>query len=125
MMVDDSITGRFKRLYEDMYAKINRKDGHIRLVKRVIGIPGDEVDIHDGAVYVNGEKLVEQYIEVPTGAKSHYDYPITVGDDEYFCLGDNRTVSFDSRDFGVVPREKIEGKVLIRFWPFKKLGTVN
>lgn len=122
--VDDSISARFKRLYDDMFAKINKKEGHLRLVKRVIGVPGDEVEIKDGFVFINGEQLDEPYLEVPTGAKS-LEYPLTVEDGFYFCLGDNRTVSYDSRDFGPVPIEKIEGKVLFRFWPLNKIGSVD
>jgi len=124
MVVDNSISGRFKRLYDDMFAKIKNDEGHLRLVKRVVGLPGDEIEIKDGFVYINGKKLDEPYLSVETSAKS-LDYPFVVPDGEYFCLGDNRTVSFDSRDFGPVPVEKIEGKVLIRFWPFSKIGTVN
>lgn len=122
--VDNSLSGKFKRLYDDMFAKFNNKEGHLRLVKRVIGVPGDVIDIKDGYVYVNNEKLSEPYLEVQTSAKG-LAYPLTVPDDTYFCMGDNRTVSYDSRDFGCVPIEKIEGKVLIRFWPLSKLGIVN
>jgi signal peptidase I len=106
--VDNSLSARFKRLYDDMFAKINKKEGHLRLVKRVIGIPGDVIDIRDGFVYINDEKLDEPYLSVPTGAKS-LTYPLTVDEGMYFCMGDNRTVSYDSRDFGAVPVEKIEG----------------
>ncbi len=122
--VDSSLSGKFKRLYDDMFAKFNNKEGHLRLVKRVIGVPGDIIDIKDGYVYINDEKLDEPYLEVQTSSKG-LSYPLTVPDDTYFCMGDNRTVSYDSRDFGCVPIEKIEGKVLIRFWPFSKMGIVN
>lgn len=122
--VNHSISARFKRLYDDMFAKLNKKEGHLRLVKRVIGMPGDVIEIKDGFVFINGEQLDEPYLEVPTSAKS-LEYPLTVPDDFYFCMGDNRTVSYDSRDFGPVPIEKIEGKVLFRFWPLNKIGVVN
>jgi len=122
--VDNSVSARFKRLYDDMFSKINKKEGHLRLVKRVIGVPGDEIEIKDGFVYVNGQKLDEPYLEVPTSAKS-LNYPLIIEEGNYFCLGDNRTVSFDSRDFGPVPEEKIEGKVLFRFWPLSKIGAVD
>lgn len=122
--VDNSVSGKFKRLYDDMFAKFNGKEGHLRLVKRVIGIPGDVIDIKDGFVYVNDEKIDEPYIEAQTAAKG-LPYPLTVPDDCYFCLGDNRAVSYDSRDFGCVPIEKIEGKVLIRFWPMNKISIID
>lgn len=124
LYVDDSVSARFKRLYDDMLSKINREEGHLRLVKRVIGVPGDVIEIKDGLVYRNGEALVEDYITVLTGAKT-MEYPLTVPEGQYFVLGDNRTVSYDSRDFGCIPAEKIEGKLLLRFWPLNKFGGVD
>jgi len=122
--VNNTIPARIKRLYEDMLSKIRQKDGHLRLVKRVIGLPGDEINIEDGYVFVNGERLEEEYLSVPTNAKN-LDYPLIVQEDSYFVLGDNRTVSLDSRDFGSVPIEKIEGRVMFRFWPVNKFGLVK
>ena len=107
-----------------MFAKIDNKEGHLRLVKRIIGVPGDEIEFKNGYVYVNGNKVDEPYLTVVTAAKG-LPYPLIVPDGTYFCLGDNRTVSYDSRDFGCVPYEKIEGKVLLRFWPMNKLGPVH
>jgi len=122
--VNNSIGAKFKRLYDDMLAKISRKEGHLRLVKRIVGLPGDTIDIKDGLVYVNGTQLEEPYLSVPTAVKS-LTYPLVVAEDNYFCMGDNRTVSYDSRDFGSVPIEKIEGKVFLRFWPINKFGFVK
>lgn len=122
--VDNSIPAKFKRLYEDMFAKISRQEGHLRLVKRVIGVPGDTIDIKEGLVFINGKQLDETYLTVPTSAKS-LTYPLVVPEGNYFCMGDNRTVSYDSRDFGAVPLEKIEGKVILRFWPINKFGLVK
>jgi signal peptidase I len=122
--VNNTIPARIKRLYEDMFSKIRQKDGHLRLVKRVIGLPGDEINIEDGYVFVNGVRLEEEYLSVPTNAKS-LDYPLIVAEDSYFVLGDNRTVSLDSRDFGSVSIEKIEGRVMFRFWPVNKFGLVK
>ncbi len=122
--VKNTIPARIKRLYEDMLSKIRQKDGHLRLVKRVIGLPGDEINIEDGYVFVNGQRLEEEYLSVPTNAKT-LDYPLLVEEDHYFVLGDNRTVSLDSRDFGSVPIEKIEGRVMFRFWPLNKMGLLK
>lgn len=124
LKVDNSIVAKFKRLYEDMFVKISRGEGRMRLVKRVIGLPGDIIDIKNGFVYINDVQAVEPYLEVPTNATG-LTYPLIVPEGEYFCLGDNRTVSRDSREFGPVPIENIEGKVLFRFWPLSKLGFVK
>ena len=78
------------------------------LVKRVIGLPGDKLDIRDGAVWINGQKLVENYTTGPTYA---YDFhtPFVVPPDCYFMMGDNRGNSFDSRFMGCIPRKNIIG----------------
>ena len=122
--VKDTIPARVERLYEDMLSKIRQKDGHLRLVKRVIGLPGDEINIKDGYVFVNGKRLEEEYLSDPTNAKS-LEYPLIVEENAYFVLGDNRPVSLDSRDFGSVPIEKIEGRVMFRFWPLNKIGFIK
>lgn len=96
-------------------------------VKRVIGLPGETIQIKDGMVYINGELLGEKFgkdiILDPGIAKE----PITLGEDEYFVLGDNRNNSRDSResDIGVVNKKQIKGHVLLRIWPLKHFGTVK
>lgn len=97
---------------------------NVRLVKRVIGLPGDEVDIRDGSVYINGTKLQEAYAKGVTYARE-IQFPVKVPDGKYLVMGDNREVSKDSRSFGTIDRKQVEGKALFRFWPLSKLGGVK
>ena len=91
----------------------------------------DYVEIKDGAVYINGEKLQEDYLQAGVVTDMHQDAAhegnftgFTVPENCVFCLGDNRTGSRDCRSFGCIPLEKIEGKVLFRFWPLNKFGGI-
>lgn len=93
-------------------------------IKRVIGLPGDEVAIYDGTVYVNGERLLEDY--VPPEYRDHYSYALKkIEPDHYFVLGDHRTSSNDSRAWGTVERKNIYGKAVFVYWPLDKLGRVR
>ena len=83
-------------------------------VKRVIGIPGDEIDIEDGMVFVNGEPVEDGRTTRPRGAT---DFPLTVPEGGLFVLGDNRGASNDSRAWGFVNAEDIVGRVIARYWP--------
>lgn len=95
-------------------------------IKRVIGVPGDHIEIKDGNVYRNDEKLEEDYLDnnVRTEATGQFS-DIIVPENTVFAMGDNRNVSMDCRVFGCVPIERIEGNVVIRFWPLNKFGTVK
>jgi len=95
-----------------------------RLVKRVIGLPGDEVDIKDGSVYINGEPLNEPYANGTT-YPGNVDLPIIIGENELFVIGDNREVSWDSRDFGPIEFKQVEGKAIFRIYPFDKMGIIK
>ncbi|MCH8234624.1 MAG: signal peptidase I [Chloroflexi bacterium] len=88
------------------------------LVKRVIGIPGDEIDIRGGQVYVNGNPRDEPY---PATRTTGGTYPLTVGLNELFVLGDNRSRSNDSRTWGLVPAENVVGRVWFGYWPPSEL----
>ncbi|MCF0148659.1 MAG: signal peptidase I [Clostridium sp.] len=99
-------------------------DNRTRYVKRIIGIEGDEINITSGYVYINGEKLNETYIKGETYNRD-IDFPIVVGKNQYFVLGDNREVSKDSRDFGLININQIEGKATFRIFPLEKFGAVK
>lgn len=98
-------------------------------IKRVIGLPGDHVQIMNGKVYINGEEFEEPYLQenVTTNIDSEKEqfYDLVVPENCVFVMGDNRDHSTDSRSFGCIPLEKIEGKVWIRFWPFNLFGKVE
>jgi len=93
-------------------------------IKRVIGVPGDDIYIDDGLVYVNGESLPEEYIQDAT--RGQYG-PVTVPEDHYFVLGDNRNNSMDSRDssVGFVSSADIKGKAFLVFWPVDSVRLIH
>lgn len=91
-----------------------------KIIKRVIGMPGDTVAIKDGEIYINDEKIDDEYAY---GMTSDYDR-ITLKSDEYFILGDNRLISKDSRYFGPIKEKEIKGKVIFRIFPFSKFGKI-
>ncbi|MEW9097045.1 MAG: signal peptidase I [Clostridiaceae bacterium] len=95
------------------------------LIKRVVGIPGDLIDIKEGYLYVNGEKIEENYIKEQ--GETHpgtFSLPIKVPENKVFVLGDNREVSLDSRDLGPIDFKQVKGKVLYRIWPIDKIGSL-
>jgi signal peptidase I len=95
-------------------------------VKRVIGLPGDKLEIRlirgDGYVFINGNRLEESYVR-PDRRQIHTAFgPVTVPKDHYFMLGDNREQSCDSREWGALPRENLIGKVFATYWPPQRLS---
>lgn len=93
-------------------------------IKRVIGLPGDRVEIRDVRIYVNNQVLDEPYINEPCQPDRCEDNVWQLGSDEYFMMGDNRNHSSDSRFFGPVKRKFIVGEVLVRYWPPQAWGIV-
>jgi signal peptidase I len=93
-------------------------------IKRVIALPGDQLRIEHGRVYVNSKLLPEPY--VPARYTDERSQPeMTVPDGEYFVMGDHRSISSDSRDFGPVERSLIYGKASFVYWPFDQAGVVH
>ena len=104
-----------------------RKDEEI--VKRVVGLPGDEISVEKGVLMVNGEPQYEPYLATPeSSAPSKIPGvdtfgPVVVPQHHFFVMGDNRTNSYDSRFFGPVPEENLIGEVSSRVWPPSRIGT--
>ena len=93
-------------------------------IKRVIGIPGDVVELRRGEVLVNGETIEESY--VPPNYFDRRSYPpVYVEPGQYYVLGDHRNQSNDSRMWGLVPEQNIYGKAVFRYWPVSKMGTID
>ncbi|MGQ4649507.1 signal peptidase I [Lyngbya aestuarii] len=91
-------------------------------IKRIIGLPGETVKVKGEKVYINGKPLQEKYISELTD----YDYgPVTVPDNSYLVLGDNRNNSCDGHYWGYVPRQNIIGKAIVRFWPLNRIGALD
>ena len=122
-----------KFVYRFHFEKIDRGDTVVfwfpgdpskSYIKRVIGMPGDRVEVRDGSVIVNGTALEEDYVPQEYRDQSEMR-PTTVGPDEYFVLGDHRSSSNDSRTWGMVPRRYIYGKAVFIYWPLEKMGLLK
>jgi signal peptidase I len=107
-------------------------------IKRVIGLPGDRIDVKGGKLYLNGKLLSEKYLDEPpsdewstTDKMSSGDHPIPWPTDgrvpagSYLVLGDNRNNSYDSHYWGFVPKDRIVGKATLRFWPINRIGGID
>ena len=115
----EEIDGFFDRCgiaLSDMARNIGGNERDNRLVKRVIGLPGETIEIRDGKVFINGQELNEPYVKNVT-FPNHLDGPYNIPDDSIFVMGDNRIWSSDSRHFGPVSLKSIEGKATSVIWP--------
>ena len=127
-LIVDKISYRFRdpKRY-DIVVFPYRYEENRYYIKRIIGLPGETVQIVDGMVYINGSPLNEHYgnevIEDPGSAAE----PITLGDDEYFVLGDNRNNSQDSRasNVGLIHRDELLGRAWVRIWPLDEFWVIK
>lgn len=123
-------------LAERIYNTENVKRGDIiifysdeletKLIKRLIGLPGDHIEINEGAVFINGEKLDEDYLPENTETLSYDRKVFDVPYGKYFFLGDNREVSKDSRKWNdpYIDETDLKGKAVLKIYPFKELGSL-
>lgn len=93
-------------------------------IKRVIGIPGDVVEIRNGVLFLNGNRLDESYVPPEYFDAASFG-PVEVGPESYFVMGDHRSQSNDSRMWGLVPKSNIYGKAVFRYWPVSRMGSLN
>jgi signal peptidase I len=93
------------------------------LVKRVVGVAGDEIQVEDGVLFVNGEAQNEPYLNQELPFRGSYG-PTEVPEGHIFVMGDNRGNSADSRVFGPLPLENVKGEAFVRFWPISKIGSL-
>ena len=93
-------------------------------IKRLIGLSGDVIEVKDGAVYRNGERLDESYVMDP-GNINYERPPVKVGKGQLFVMGDNRNNSNDSHEWGQLDRNRVLGKAMVRFWPPNRVGLVH
>ena len=127
-LIVDKITYRFSDPQRfDIIVFPFRYEDRVYYIKRIIGLPGETVQITDGDIYIDGEILQESYGREVIKDSGLATEPIVLGEDEYFVLGDNRNDSTDSRDpsVGVIHRDEIIGRAWLRIWPLDKFGVLK
>lgn len=103
---------------------LEKQNFHDAFIKRVIGLPGDKVQVKGNRVYINDQPLRENYIGKEEAPQYEWG-PQVIPPDSYLVLGDNRNNSYDSHYWGFVPRDKIIGRAVVRFWPPNRAGEIN
>ena len=114
--------------------KLDEGSGYENIIKRVIGLPGDEIDIVENEddedvydLYVNGEHIEEDFLGEPMMTDGNIEYPFEVPENSYFVMGDNRNESLDSRreSVGAIHKDDLMGKVVLRLYPFSDFGLID
>jgi len=131
-LIIDEITYRFKSpIRGDIIVFRYPRNPQEYFIKRIVGLPGEKIQIKNGNVkiynsqYPDGTILDESYLQSGTKTYSLHEDIITLGDEEFFVLGDNRNSSKDSRSFGAVSKSFLSGRVLFRGWPFNRISLFD
>ena len=127
-LIVDKLTYRFsdpKRF--DIIVFPYKYEENTYFIKRIIGLPGETIQVTDGKIYINGQVLDESYGREVLKSGGIAETPITLGEDEYFVMGDNRNDSMDSRDpsVGVLHKSELVGRAWVRIWPLSKFGVLR
>ena len=127
-LIVDKMTYRFRdpKRYDIVVFPYQYQD-NTYYIKRIIGLPGETVQILSGMVYIDGMRLDEHYGNEIMENPGIAEEPLTLGEDEYFVLGDNRNNSSDSRasDVGLIHRKDLIGRAWVRVWPLSQIGVIH
>ncbi len=114
---------------------LEARNFHDAFIKRIVALPGETVELRAGRVYINDQPLAEDYVAEEDVTEvgicdlqpeqPYLSGPVTIPDDSYLVLGDNRRNSYDSRCWGIVPMDRIIGRAAVRFWPLNRLGGIE
>lgn len=123
----EKITYRFSHgpRYGDIVVFDDPTGQHPQLIKRVIAVGGQTVDVREGAVWVDGKKLVEPYTHGKVTELETLKLPVTLKSDQVWLMGDNRTNSLDARFFGPQPVSKVRGRAFWTYWPMNRFGALK
>lgn len=129
-LIIDEISYRFKEPQRgDVIVFKYPIDPSQRYIKRIIGLPGETIEITNGQIIIYGKdsqaKILDESDYLPNNYQTTGEMKITLGQDEYFVLGDNRLASYDSRRWGPLKKQNIIGKVFIRAWPFASFAKIS
>ena len=116
IMILDEISYRFSDIVRFDIVVVKEENEY--LIKRIIGLPGEKIEYKDNKLYIDGKYVKEDFKHMET-----MDFSTTLGEDEYFIMGDNRTNSTDSRIFGPISRDEIIGKTSLTILPISRFGN--
>jgi signal peptidase I len=121
-LIIEKVSYHFEQPQRGNIVVVDVPDSDIPLIKRVIGLPGETLEIKQNQVYIDGVALTEPYLE---SSRQHNFGPIPIPDNHLFVMGDNRLVSRDSRAFGAVSLDQIRGRAWVSYWPMQDIGIFD